>query len=121
MSVFEFVFGLFSIVVSLALTHLLTGVAELIRNRSRVKFSAIHALWVLSAFALTVGNWAGLWPLRTLESWPAWSILLTILVVVSVYFICYFVTPDAKDEGPIDLVDFQMRERRSYLLSIIAL
>src|SRR5262245_51527342 len=114
MSVFEFVFGLFSIVVSLALAHLLAGIADLIRNRKRVKFSFVHALWMLSAFSLTIGNWAGLWPFHTLATWPTWSILLMVLVVVGCYFICYFVIPETKGEGPIDLVDFQMRERRSY-------
>lgn len=121
MSVFEFVFGLFSIVVSLALTHLLAAVADLIRNRRRVRFSFVHALWMWSAFCVTIGNWAGMWAFRSFPAWPVWSILLMTLVVVACYFICYLVAPETRQEGPIDLPDFHVRERGSYLAAFLAL
>ncbi|HVY88194.1 MAG TPA: hypothetical protein VG942_04955 [Hyphomonadaceae bacterium] len=121
MSVFEFVLGLLSIVGSLAITHLVTGVAQLIRHRKRVKFSLLQLLWMLSAFSITVGNWAENWEYRSLAAWPAWSILLNILSGVGNYLICYLVTPEIEGDGPIDLVDFQARERNSYLGAFIGL
>jgi hypothetical protein len=121
MTVFEFVFGLFSIVLALGLTHLLAGFAELIRNAERVRFSAIHALWMWTAFALTIGNWASLWAFRTLASWPAWSVLLLVLVVVTQYVVCALVTPDTRAEGRIDLVAFHEREHRRYLPAFAAI
>jgi len=121
MTVFEFVFGLFSIVVSLALAHLLAGVADLIRNSRRVKVSFVHAVWMWATFAVTVGNWAALWPFHQLPSWPAWSVLLMVLVVTSNYLLCYLVTPEIPAEGPIDLVAFHESSRRSYLSAFAAL
>lgn len=121
MTVFEFVFGLFSVVMSLGIAHLLSGAAELIRHRGRVKFSLVHALWMWSAFAITVGNWAGLWYLRDMTAWPSWSVLLMIMVAATCYFICCFVTPDTRAEGVIDLGEFHAQERVSYLSAFIAL
>lgn len=121
MTVFEFVFGLFSVVMSLGIAHLLGGAADLIRHRRRVKFSLVHTLWMWSAFAITVGNWAGLWYLRDMTGWPSWSVLLMIMVAATCYFICRFVTPDVRAEGVIDLEKFHTQERVSYLSGFIAL
>jgi hypothetical protein len=54
MTSFELVFGLMTIITSLALTHLLTGFVSVWRNGKRVRFSALHALWAWSAFTLTI-------------------------------------------------------------------
>ena len=45
MTAFELVVIVLSVVISLAFTHLLTGIAQLIRAR-KVKFSIIHAAWI---------------------------------------------------------------------------
>ena len=58
MTSFELVFGLMTIITSLALTHLLAGFVGVLRNAERVRFSALHALWAWSAFISTIGNWA---------------------------------------------------------------
>ncbi|MBI3438656.1 MAG: hypothetical protein HY054_08425 [Proteobacteria bacterium] len=57
MTSFDYVMALVSIVTSLALTHLIAGAVSL-RNARSVRFSFVHALWMWSAFATTVGNWA---------------------------------------------------------------
>ena len=78
MTAFELVFGLITIITSLALTHLLEGFVNLVRNPARVHFSATHALWAWTGFASAVGNWASFWEMRTLKSWPAWAVLLIV-------------------------------------------
>jgi hypothetical protein len=109
------------VVISLGVAHLLGGVADLVRNRARVKFSLVHALWIWSAFCVTVGNWGGLWALRPLQSWPGWSILLMVAVAATCYFICYFVTPPTTNAGAVDLREFHKRERANYLSAFVAL
>jgi hypothetical protein len=121
MSPFELVFGLMSIITSLALTHLLAGFVSLLRNAQRVRFSALHALWAWSAFASTIGNWASYWGLHTLTSWPAWTVLLTVVITVCQYVFCVFVTPDLPVEGEIDLLAFHQGEHRRYILASVAL
>ena len=121
MSAFELVFGLVSIITSLALTHLLAGFVGLLRNTERVRFSALYALWAWSAFASTIGNWAAFWGLRALTSWPAWTVLLTVATMICQYVFCAFVTPATTPEGEIDLVAFHHREHRRYILAAVAL
>ncbi|MEQ1752573.1 MAG: hypothetical protein ABL973_00405 [Micropepsaceae bacterium] len=119
MSVFEFVFGLYSILLSLGITHLLSGIVEVLRNVQRVRFSLEHGLWAWSAFAMSIGNWASLWELRLLPAWPAWTVLLLIAVAVGQYAFCAFVTPVVREEGEIDLVLFHERARRGYAGALI--
>src|SRR6185436_17619581 len=102
---FEFVLALTSVISGLALAHMLTGVVGLLRNAKRVKFSLVHALWLWSAFATTIGNWAADWELRTLSYWPAWTLLMIIVSKVAQYTYCVFVTPDVPADGAIDLQD----------------
>lgn len=121
MSIFEFVFTLLSIVISLALTHLLAGVVMLFRNAGRVRLSLPHAMWMWTAFATTIGNWATLWPLREIADWPSWSLLTQIALVVTQYLFAAMVTPEAPAEGALDLNAFHERERRRYALAFVAL
>ena len=121
MSAFELVFGLMSIITSLALTHLLSGFVGLLRNVERVRFSTPHALWAWAAFASTIGNWASYWGLRTLTAWPAWAVLLTVATTIFQYVFCALVTPETPAEGEIDLVAFHQREHRRYILASVGL
>ena len=119
MTSFQFVFGLVTIITSLALTRLMTGLVGVLRNAERVQFSAPHALWAWAAFLFTIGNWASFWDLRSLTSWPAWAVLLSVATLIAQYVLCAFVTPDTPPEGKIDLVDFHQREHRRYILAAI--
>ena len=121
MSAFELVFGMMSIITSLALTHILAGFVRLLRNTERIRFSAPHALWAWSAFVSTIGNWASYWELRSLTSWPAWTVLLTIMLTIVQYVFCSFVTPEVPTEGTIDLVAFHQREYHRYIFAAGAL
>ena len=121
MSAFDLVFGLLTIISSLALTHLLTTFVSLLRSWKRVQFSVSHALWAWSAFASTIANWASYWEFRTLTTWPAWMVLLTVATAVLQYVFCAFVSPDIPAEGKIDLIAFHEREQRRYVLAMIAL
>jgi hypothetical protein len=63
-SVFEYVVILFSILFSIAFAHMLQSAAELVRAANRVRFSWLHAIWMLSVFIMVLANWIGLWELR---------------------------------------------------------
>lgn len=120
MTIFEFVLMLTSIITSLALTHIVVGMVNLIRNAARVRFSLVHALWVWVGFALTIGNWASNWELRLLPAWPTWAVLLMIATTIAQYVYCAFVTPDTP-EGEIDLATFHESARRGYLSALVLL
>lgn len=121
MTAFEVVFILLTMITSLAIAHLLNGFVIILRNVARVRFSALHALWIWIAFALLIGNWASYWEMRSVESWPAWAVLLIVANFTIQYIFCVLVTPETPDEGNLDLEEFHVREHRRYIFALIAL
>jgi hypothetical protein len=121
MSIFEFVLAFTSVISALAIGHLLAGAVQLLRGAARVRFSLTHALWMWSAFAITLGNWASDWELRELTHWPAWTLLLLIVAKTAGYVFCFFVTPDMPKDGELDLRTFHAREGGRYLWAMVVL
>ena len=117
MTPFEFVFALISIISSLALTKIITGVVAIVRHRERGGFSLTHALWVWVAFAVVVGNWGALWGARADPDWPAVRILAWIGSMTSLYAFCALVVPEVERETPLNLKEFHEREGRRYIIA----
>ncbi|MEQ1494048.1 MAG: hypothetical protein ABL932_26260 [Terricaulis sp.] len=121
MTLFEFVLAFSSVISALALGHLLAGAVHILRRRAHVRFSLTHALWMWSILAMTLGNWAADWQLRSLTEWPAWTVLWLITSKIAQYVLCVFVTPEfSGNEEWIDLVTFHEREGRNYLWAMVA-
>jgi hypothetical protein len=121
MTTFNFVFGLYSIIASLSITHMLTGLVAVTRGRSKVRYSLSHTLWVWVAFAIVIGNWQSQWGLRDLAVWPAWSVLLLIATALAQFVFCAFVTPEVSADTDIDLNEFHTRERKRFIGAFLAL
>lgn len=121
MTTFSFVFGLYSIIASLSITHMLSGWVAVTRGRSKVRYSLAHALWVWVAFALVIANWQSQWGLRDLAVWPAWSVLLLIATALAQFVFCAFVTPEVSADTDIDLNEFHARERKRFIGAFLAL
>jgi hypothetical protein len=119
MSLFEFVLAFTSVISALGVGHVLYAAVHLLRGAARVQFSLTQALWMWSVFAMTLGNWAADWALRSITEWPAWSLLLLILSKIAQYVLCVFVTPDIPADGRIDLKSFYERESPRFLWVII--
>lgn len=117
MKPFDFVFGLISVVTSLALTHLVTGIVALIRNGANVRFSWRHAAWTWVAFALVVGNWASFWQSHNVEAWPFHRIMISLAFMISFYAFCALVIPEVVRGEPLDLGEFHEREGKRYIIA----
>ena len=117
MTPFEFVFALISIISSLALTKIITGVVAIVRHRERGGFSLTHAFWVWIAFAVVVGNWGALWGARADPDWPAIRILAWIGSMTSLYAFCALVVPEVNGDTPLNLKEFHEHEARRYIFA----
>lgn len=117
MSVFEFANTLWSILFSLALIHMLSSAAKLIRASARVRWSPLHGLWWLSVFICVIANWISLWDLRTLRTWTTGYILLLLVALSLQYLACFLVSPEIPSEGRIDLDEFHTRQHGRYLMA----
>lgn len=115
MTSFEFVFGMISVITSLALTRLLGGCVGLYRHAEHVRFSWRHACWVAEAFMLLVGNWAHFWALHRIQAWHAPDVILPLVFIGVLYAFCDLVMPDEPREGQgLDLRDYHARQGRRY-------
>jgi len=120
MNTFEYVSVIFSVVVSLAFTHLLSGVVRLIHARG-VKFSLAYAGWVLLLVFWCVDYWFSVWHARGIEIWTLPFVALLLLMATALYIACGLAMPnevDAKDG--IDLAAFHEANRRRFLGAVIA-
>ena len=121
MTPFEFVFFLYAILLSLALTHLVSGWTTAVRNARTICWSIPYALWSASALLLTIGNLASIWLMRDAPLWNACLVLTNFAVALINYVWCVFITPDVARGEVLDLAQFHETERRRFLLPLVAL
>lgn len=115
MTSFEFVFGLISVITSLALTQLLSGLVTLYRWSARLRLSWRHALWTAQAFMLLIGNWSALWGLKDKQAWSALDVLIPVLYISVLYAFCDLVMPDKPEAGAVmDLREYHVRQGKRY-------
>jgi hypothetical protein len=115
MTSFEFVFGMISVITSLALARLLGGCVGLYRHAEHVRFSFRHACWTAMAFMLLVGNWAQFWRFHDTQAWSALDVLTPLVFVGVLYAFCDLVMPEEPKEGQVlDLRDHHAHQGRRY-------
>lgn len=120
MSSFEYVTVAYSIVLGVGLGALLVNIAWLIRERDRVRFSALHAGWVLITFQWLAAIWWDLFSVRALETWTWGTFIVALAAVVALVTQAQLVTPSAGDvaaDEPVDLAVFCIEHRRPFLFA----
>ena len=106
MTSFEFVFGLISVITSLALTRMLSGGIAMYRHADHVRFSWRHACWAATAFMLLVANWASLWRGHNVIAWSVLDVLTPLAYISILYAFCDLVMPDVQGDAPLDLREY---------------
>ncbi|MGD9980063.1 MAG: hypothetical protein AB7H66_14405 [Hyphomonadaceae bacterium] len=115
MTTFEFVSVLLSLVISLALAHLLTGVARLVRAKT-VKLSFLLLGWMGVALFECIDFWFSLWHARETGTWSLGYVMLWLLGATSVYLFAWLIVPEGDLEGR-DLGEHFHDTRRQFLLA----
>jgi hypothetical protein len=108
---FEHVTILLSFVFAIALTHLLTSSTELVWARDRVRFSGLHAVWMINAGLGIVVNWLAFGDLRIIQHWNIAEVLLQFAGAVIQYYTCSLLSLRPRDDGVIDMPAFYERQR----------
>lgn len=117
---FQHITILFSFVFAIAFTHILASASSLIIARDRVRFSSLHALWMLYAASLLLLNWIALSGLDAVKHWSMGEVLLQLSWMVPQYFTCSLVSMKFADNGPIDMVAFYERQRPAIFAAFFA-
>jgi hypothetical protein len=114
---FEFVLALISVITSLALTKIITGVVSIVRHQDRQEFSLTHALWIWVAFAVVVGNWGSLWNERAAPDWYSFRLFIWLVSMASLYAFCALVIPDFEQHDRLNLEEFHERDGPRYIIA----
>lgn len=111
---FTYVSVLLAIVVALALTHLLAGIASLFRVRV-TRCSFVYLAWVAVLLFSCVDYWFSIWGLREVEDWSLGYVVYLLVLATLLYVSCQLIIPDLRDGASIDLAAFNETGRRRYL------
>ena len=111
---FTYVTAFLSIVVALAMTHLLGGVAAILRD-GIARHSPVYYTWLAILLFSCVDFWFSLWGLRTTAAWPLPFVLFLLVSATLLYLACHLVVPGESEPGPFDGRAFHDRHRRRYV------
>lgn len=114
MSLFEFVAGMISIILALAIAQLFVGVAELMQRRARVRFFLPHGIWVVNLFMITFVHWWSLWTFRDLP-WNFAMFFYSLVGPSLMFFAATIISPRDRSTGSIDLMDHFLNIRQFFL------
>ena len=103
MSAFEFVGVLFSVIVGLAISHILSAISDLIEIYERVKLYWVNCIWALTIFIWDIFSWWGMWSLSDLEYWDYPGFFLVVVNLSGIYLMTTLVLPQASESGIVDL------------------
>ncbi|MGN6057744.1 MAG: hypothetical protein ACTHOI_04085 [Sphingomicrobium sp.] len=119
MEFFNYVMVLASVIVGLAVTHLLQGVAKLIQHPDAKKLYWVHLLWVALMFLNALFLW---WWEYQLSSTKHWTFELYVFVIsfsVVLYLICAVLMPS--DLGDYASYRAYYYSRRRWLFGLLLL
>lgn len=117
---FDYVAVLLSIVISLALTHLLTGVAAMIQNGVR-NFSLPLVHWMGFCLFLCVDYWFSIWQAHERVDWSLQYVGLLLTLSAIIYVAAKLITPTISGDEPIDMAEFYEKARPKFMLTCLVL
>jgi hypothetical protein len=107
---FDYFSILVSIILGLALTHLLRGLGKLIQMRGQIRIYWLHILWTVNVVFQVLVLWWGMFWWKYLADWPiAWFIFLSTYAIV-LFLWAYMLYPPELVER-IDFTQYFYRNR----------
>ena len=108
---FDHVTTLLSIIFALAMTHILGSATELVWNRQKVRFYALHAVWMLNALIDLLIYWLLIWELASVKRWTGFEIVFQFLPAIVQYFACSLLSMTRDGDEVMDMKAFYERQR----------
>jgi len=119
MDSFSYLSVFISLILGLGVTHLLTGVAALIRSRSNVKLWWPTPLWMATTFLIQVQTWWAMFTLRTIERWSFAAFLIVLLQPVAIFMMAALIVPRTVSGRAVDLKGDYFRESRWFFSALL--
>jgi hypothetical protein len=90
---FEYVMVLASIIIGLAMTHILQGVARLVQHPRRAPLYWVHLCWVLYMFLTAVFWWWWEFRFQSIQEWTLQLYLFVLGYAFLIYLVCALLFP----------------------------
>jgi hypothetical protein len=110
----EYLSVLVSIIVGLGLSQVLSGVANLLVDRRRVRFYWVWAIAVVMTFLANVQFWWSTFSVGDAVATNFFSFVYFLLTPIALYLSAVVIVPDFEGEGEIDLKSHFYANRRLY-------
>ena len=120
MTPFELFFGLTSVILALALTHLANSFQLLLRAGGQVRWSIEPMFQAILVIMIVVFVWVDQWHDRDVASVTVPQSLLQVLKLLAVYVAAAAVLPEPQDRQAVDLREHYMASRRVTYGALIA-
>src|SRR5262245_33477431 len=111
MTPFELFFGLTSVILALALTHLANSLQLLLRAGRRVRWAIEPILQAILIIMIVVFVWVDQWHDRNEASFTVLQSLLQVLKLLAVYVVAAAILPEPKEGETVDLNEHYMASR----------
>ena len=116
---FEYVMVMVSIIIGLAMTHLLQGLVEVAQRPKPFRLRSIHLVWVLFMLVNIAFFWWWQFKLQALQEWTFGTYIFVLAYACLMYFQSTLLFP--KDLGPdVDLDEF-FHQHRGWFFGVNAL
>jgi hypothetical protein len=119
MTPFEHLAVLISIIIGLAIAHLLTTVHRLVQARRRVRFYWLPVTWAAVLFVAQVEWWWGIFGMRQQTTWNFFYFLFLLLSPVTLYLASASVLPEVEPGQEVDLRAYYYANR-GWLFAMLA-
>jgi hypothetical protein len=120
MTAFELFFGLTSIILGLALTHLANSFQFLLRRGREVRWAVEPMLQAVLILMIVVFVWADQWENRNAAAFSIGQSLLQILKLLAVYVAAASVLPEPNESANADLHAYYLASHRVTYGALIA-
>ena len=107
---FEFILGMYSIIIALGISRLLEGVKNVAFSGRPLQGSGLYIGMLAMGLLVHGTTWLSLWPLRDVETWKAWSFLQLMLAPIMLYLYSSVTVPD--DPRSIDMGEHYVANAR---------
>lgn len=121
MTPFEYVSVLISIVLGLGITQIVSGVADIVHQWSKVKLYWPHLMWIAFVFFLHIQEWWVLYELRTLDEWKLPTFLFIILYPINLFILARILFPSAGANAGTDFKKFYFENFRKFFVWAVIL
>ena len=102
MNQFGFIMVLVSIIISLGIAELLTGVVRLVRIRGATRYYWVHGILTAIIFVALLQQWWETWDLRDVPQWNFLALILLLMAPICLFMISHLLFPDPTTEVDIE-------------------